>query len=105
MELGDHFFRREAGRMVAALTHLFGVQTARMVEAYLRGDVAGALAEHRALLPAFAGFFRTQGVILAKAALTLAGLPAGPVRPPLVDATPDQVEQLRRDLADAGMTL
>jgi 4-hydroxy-tetrahydrodipicolinate synthase len=32
-------------------------------------------------------------------------LPAGPVRPPLVDATPEQVAQLRRDLAAGGITL
>jgi 4-hydroxy-tetrahydrodipicolinate synthase len=38
-------------------------------------------------------------VILAKAALALAGLPGGPVRPPLVDATPAEVARLRDDLA------
>ena len=32
MELGDHFFRREAGRMVAALTHLFGVHNLALAE-------------------------------------------------------------------------
>jgi 4-hydroxy-tetrahydrodipicolinate synthase len=75
-----------------------------MVAAYGSGDVVGALEVHRRLLPVYSGFFRTQGVILTKAALRLAGLPAGPVRSPLVDATPEQVEQLRRDLADAGFT-
>ena len=73
-----------------------------MVAAYVRGDVAGALALHQRLLPAFTGFFRTQGVILTKAALRLAGLPAGPVRPPLVDATDEQVATLRADLAESG---
>ena len=91
--------------VVGVPTHLFGLETARMIAAYLAGDVAGALALHRQLLPAYSGFFRTQGVILTKAALRLAGLPAGPVRPPLVDATPEQVEQLRRDCADAGLAL
>ena len=33
------------------------------------------------------------------------GLPAGPVRPPLVDATPEQVAQLRIDLAAGGIAL
>ena len=41
-------------------------------------------------LPLFNGFFRTQGVILIKAALRWLDLPAGPVRPPLVDATADR---------------
>jgi 4-hydroxy-tetrahydrodipicolinate synthase len=88
--------------VVGVPSHLFGLETATMIAAYVRGDVAGALAMHRQLLPVFTGFFRTQGVIMTKAALRLAGLPAGPVRPPLADATPEQVEQLRRDAADAG---
>ena len=32
MELGDHLFRREAGRMVAALTHIFGVHNLALAE-------------------------------------------------------------------------
>ena len=91
--------------VVGVPTHLFGTQTAEMIAAYLRGDVAQALALHRQLLPVFTGFFRTQGVILTKAALKLVGLPGGPVRPPLVDATDDQIGQLRRDAADAGTAL
>jgi 4-hydroxy-tetrahydrodipicolinate synthase len=87
--------------VVGVPTHLFGEQTLAMVEAYGRGEVAAALAIHQQLLPVFTGFFRTQGVILAKAALQLAGLPAGPVRSPLVDATPEQVAQLKLDIAQA----
>jgi 4-hydroxy-tetrahydrodipicolinate synthase len=44
-------------------------------------------------------------VILVKAALRELGLPAGPVRPPLVDATPEQVAQLRKDLTAGGVNL
>jgi 4-hydroxy-tetrahydrodipicolinate synthase len=89
--------------VVGVPTHLVGARTAELIAGYEAGDVRGALRAHRSLLPAFAGFFRTQGAILAKAALRLAGLPAGPVRPPLVDATEDQVAQLRADLAAAGV--
>ena len=48
---------------------------------------------------------RTQGVIATKAALTLLGLPAGPVRLPLVDATAAEIEQLRTDLVAGGVKL
>lgn len=89
--------------VVSVPGHLFGCQIAELVSAYTAGEVQRARQVHRALLPAFSGFFRTQGVILAKAALRLAGLPGGPVRPPLVDATPEQVEQLRADCAAAGL--
>jgi 4-hydroxy-tetrahydrodipicolinate synthase len=37
--------------------------------------------------------------------LTLSGLPAGPVRSPLPDATEAETNQLRRDAAAAGITL
>ncbi len=89
--------------VVGVPTHLVGVRTSEMVLAYESGDVARALTIHQSLLPAFTGFFRTQGVILTKAALRLVGLPAGPVRPPLVDATDDEVTRLRADLVAAGV--
>ena len=91
--------------VVGVPTHLVGPRTKDMIEAYGKGDVAGALALHRELLPAYTGFFRTQGAILTKAALRLAGQPGGPVRLPLVDATPDEVETLRADLAAANVNL
>lgn len=91
--------------VVGVPAHLFGRRTKAMIEAFVQGDVAGALRCHHELLPAYLGFFRTQGVILTKAALTLAGLPAGPVRPPLVDATAAEIARLREDCAEAGLTL
>ncbi|HEX6969064.1 MAG TPA: 4-hydroxy-tetrahydrodipicolinate synthase [Micromonosporaceae bacterium] len=91
--------------LVGTSTHLCGTQAKQMIEAYERGDVDRARTLHRQLLPIFTGIFRTQGTILVKAAMTALGLPAGPVRPPLVDATDAEVEQLRRDCAAAGVPL
>ncbi|MCW2640982.1 MAG: dapA [Dactylosporangium sp.] len=91
--------------VVGVPTHLFGRRTKEMIQAYERGEVARALQLHHRLLPAFEGFFRTQGVILAKAALMLQGLPAGPVRPPLCDVSPAEIARLREDCAEAGLTL
>jgi 4-hydroxy-tetrahydrodipicolinate synthase len=91
--------------VVGVPTHLVGTRTKDMIEAYAAGDPGRALALHRELLPAFTGFFRTQGVILAKAALGLAGLPGGPVRPPLVDATEAEIATLKADLAGAGVAV
>ena len=89
--------------VVGVPTHVVGVRTGEMIAAYEAGEVGKALALHREMLPVYTGFFRTQGVILTKAALRLLGLPGGPVRPPLVDATADQVARLREDLAAAGV--
>ncbi|MFG3419065.1 4-hydroxy-tetrahydrodipicolinate synthase [Micromonospora sp. NPDC049460] len=91
--------------VVGTSTHFTGALTKRMIEAYDAGDTAGALDLHRRLLPLYTGIFRTQGVILVKAGLAAAGMPAGPVRPPLVDATDDEIAQLRADCAAAGLEL
>ena len=91
--------------VVGTSTHFTGVQTKQLIEAYEAGDTATALALHRRLLPLYTGIFRTQGVILVKAGLAAKGLPAGPVRPPLVDATGDELAQLRADCAAAGLPL
>ena len=90
--------------VVGVATHLAGDRMAELVDAFSSGDTARATKIHHDLQPAFIGFFRTQGVITTKAALELAGLPgAGPVRSPLVDATPEQRDQLREDLTAAGL--
>jgi 4-hydroxy-tetrahydrodipicolinate synthase len=44
-------------------------------------------------------------VITTKAALSLLGRPGGPVRPPLLDAAPAEIEQLRTDLVAGGVKL
>lgn len=91
--------------VVGTSTHFSGALTKRMIEAHDAGDTTTALELHRRLLPLYTGIFRTQGVILVKAGLAAQGLPAGPVRPPLVDATDDELAQLRADCAAAGLAL
>ena len=90
---------------VSVVAHVVTPQLVELVDAFDAGDMLRAREMHHQLLPVYEGMFRTQGVILAKAALNALGLPAGPVRPPLVDATDAQLEQLRRDLAEAGIDL
>jgi 4-hydroxy-tetrahydrodipicolinate synthase len=91
--------------VVSVIGHVFGRPVKAMIEAHARGDLAEALRLHHELLPVHFGFFRTQGVILVKAALNRLGRPAGPVRSPLVDATDEQTAQLRADCAAAGLEL
>ena len=91
--------------LVGTSTHFTGARTVELMEAYEHGDVVGALALHRQLLPLFTGIFRTQGTILVKAGLRASGLPAGPVRAPLVDATETETSQLHEDAAAAGLPL
>jgi 4-hydroxy-tetrahydrodipicolinate synthase len=94
-----------AAGFVSVVGHVVGDRLYEMINAYATGDVAGALAIHRELLPVYTGIFRNQGVIMTKAALGLLGLPGGPVRPPLADATPAEREHLRVDLIAGGVKL
>ena len=89
--------------VVGTSTHFSGRGTAALIAAYEAGDTATALDLHRTLLPAFTGVFRTQGTILVKAGLNDRGIPVGPVRLPLVNATDDELAQLRLDLDASGL--
>ena len=91
--------------VVSVVGHLTGPRLAELIAAVESGDLVKARAVNESLLPVYTGIFRTQGAILMKAALNALGLPAGPVRPPLVDATPEQLAQLRTDLAAGGIDL
>lgn len=93
-----------AAGMISVVGHLVGDRLKDMAEALWAGRPADATAINAALLPVYTGCFRTQGVILTKAALEMQGWPAGPVRLPLVDATQAQREQLRIDLAAGGVS-
>ncbi len=91
--------------VVGTSTHFTGARTKELIEAFERGDLATAQRIHRELLPLYTGIFRTQGTILDKPGLNASGLPAGPVRSPLVDATAAEIAQLRDDCAAAGVPL
>ncbi|MYS87160.1 4-hydroxy-tetrahydrodipicolinate synthase [Embleya scabrispora] len=91
--------------VVSVVGHLVSAELRAMIDAYVGGDVAKAREIHQRLLPVYTGIFRTQGVILTKAALGLQGLPAGPLRLPLIEATKAQIAQLRQDLSAGGVEL
>ncbi|MDP9465881.1 MAG: 4-hydroxy-tetrahydrodipicolinate synthase [Actinomycetota bacterium] len=91
--------------MVSVVSHVVTPQLVEMVRAFDTGDVARARELHLQLQPVYRGMFRSQGVILAKAALALQGAPVGPVRLPLVDATDEERAVLAQDLTAAGVAL
>lgn len=88
---------------VSVCGHTVGARLREMLDAWFAGNSLRALEIHQELLPVFTGTFRTQGAILTKAALAMMGLPGGKVRLPLVDATPEQIAQLRDDLVRGGV--
>lgn len=90
---------------VSVVSHVVTPRLVEMYDAYAAGDVARARDLHLGLLPVVTGMFRNQGVILTKAALTLMGTPAGPVRLPLVGATEQEIAVLTEDLTAGGVPL
>ena len=88
--------------VISVVGHLYGADYAAMVAAVDQGDLAGALAIHRRLIPAVRAIMdkSSQGAIRAKAALQSAGLlPERTVRPSLLPATDDEVTGLATALA------
>jgi 4-hydroxy-tetrahydrodipicolinate synthase len=89
--------------VVSVASHLVGPALQELVAAFERGDTATALDLHLRHLALFEGLFATSSPILLKACMNLLGLPAGPLRLPLPDATPEQVEFARGLLAGVGL--
>jgi 4-hydroxy-tetrahydrodipicolinate synthase len=93
--------------VVSVVGHLFTPQYAAMIDAVERGDLGEARRINAAVVPAVIGIMtRTQGAIMVKAALELAGRIAHrTTRPPLLDATEAEIAVLREDLKAAGLDL
>lgn len=92
-----------ANGFISVVGHVVGDRIKAFAQDFWAGRVNEAMAINRALLPIYTGTFRTQGAILTKASLRLLGLPAGPVRSPLIDATDAQIAQLTLDLRAGGV--
>jgi 4-hydroxy-tetrahydrodipicolinate synthase len=90
---------------VSVVGHVVTPELRAMLDAYISGDVQKATEIHQKLLPVFTGMFRTQGVMTTKAALALQGLPAGPLRAPMVELSPEETTQLKIDLGAGGVEL
>jgi len=92
-----------AAGVISVVGHIAAGSYRRMIAAIDDGDLPAARAVHARLIPAVRGIMtRTQGAIMAKAALQLEGvLPTRTMRLPLLEATEDEVALLRADLEQA----
>lgn len=89
--------------VVGTSTHFTGRGTKAMIEAFVAGDVAGAVAKNAALLDVFTGVFATQGAMLVKAGLAARGFQPGPMRKPLLSASAEQAATFVALLDAAGL--
>lgn len=88
--------------IVGVATHWAGEEMAALVAAFEAGDVAGARATNRRLLPSFA--FETSEAapnpLPVKAMMRVLGLDVGPCRPPLGPPPDDLESRARKVLSD-----
>jgi 4-hydroxy-tetrahydrodipicolinate synthase len=89
--------------VVSVAAHLVGPQIRQMIELIETGDVPAARKIHEDLSPLFNALFVTSNPIPLKAALDMVGRSAGEPRLPLVPATTEERERVRKALEDAGL--
>lgn len=91
---------------VGVISTIANVAPARMkeiVETFAAGERERAWELQHALSPLEKGLFKTTNPILVKAALKILGFDCGGVRLPLVDATPEQMEELELTMKEVGV--
>lgn len=88
--------------VVSVASHLVGDRIKEMLE-LAHVDSVAARKIHDDLMPLFKALFITSNPIPVKAALQIAGRPAGPPRLPLVPATEQERAQVERVMRDAGV--
>ena len=89
--------------VISVAAHLAGRQMKQMIEAFVSGRAEEAAALHGRLLPLFQACFCTSNPIPVKAGVSLLGIPAGPVRLPLVNADEEVVQTVRAAMQDLGL--
>ncbi len=90
--------------VISVAAHWVGPQLRRVVDAFLAGDLAGAIAGNAELLDSF-DFESTEefpNPLPAKAALRALGLRVGQCRPPMGSSTPELDAQAAKVLAAVG---
>jgi 4-hydroxy-tetrahydrodipicolinate synthase len=88
---------------ICVASHLAGARMREMITLAQGGDMAGAQRVDEALRPLYQALTITTNPIPLKAALNLLGHQVGGLRLPLVEATPEQLEQLRVALERSGI--
>lgn len=89
--------------VISVAGHLAGNRIAEMIAAHDKGQFDVAAQINRDLIPLIDALFCTTSPIPLKAALTMLGLPGGPVRLPLVPATDAETSKIRAALEKLGI--
>ncbi|MBI2144101.1 4-hydroxy-tetrahydrodipicolinate synthase [Candidatus Woesearchaeota archaeon] len=89
--------------VISVVSNLVPRKVGDMCAAAARGDFAAARKLHFEMLPIFKAAFVETNPIPIKAAMGLAGLPAGPLRMPLCEMQPANMDKLKAALQKMGI--
>ncbi len=89
--------------VISVLSNVAPRQTHDMVMEYLEGDRKKAMQIQLDAIPLINALFSEVNPIPVKAAMTMMGMQAGPLRPPLYEMKPALQEILRRELKNFGL--
>lgn len=89
--------------VISVASHIVGEKMKLMINKFIDGDTAQAAKLHRELYPIFKILFITSNPVPLKEALRLLGLPSGPVRLPLVNASLTEKEAIVTVLKEASL--
>jgi 4-hydroxy-tetrahydrodipicolinate synthase len=97
------FLERGGTGGIFVYTHLVGPRVKKLIGRYKDGDPEGAEAIEQGLRPVIDALAVTTNPIPLKAALNLLGHEVGGLRLPLIEATEEEIAQVRAGLEAAGI--
>jgi 4-hydroxy-tetrahydrodipicolinate synthase len=89
--------------VISVASNVAGQLIKEMVESYFLGRVDRAKELHLKLYPLFSVLFITTNPVPVKSAVNMIGIESGSVRLPLVAATPQEIEAVRKIMAELNL--
>ncbi len=89
--------------VISVASHVAGLLIKEMIYSYFSGRVDRARELHLKLFPLFKVLFITTNPVPVKAAVNMFGIEAGPPRLPLVAATPQEAEAVRKVMTELNL--
>jgi 4-hydroxy-tetrahydrodipicolinate synthase len=89
--------------VISVASHVAGLLIGEMIDAFFSGQVERAKDLHLKLTPLFKVLFITTNPVPVKAAVSMIGIESGRPRLPLVAATPQELDAVRKVLEELGL--
>lgn len=89
--------------IISVSAHIVGPKMKEMINAFTSGNITMAIKLHLELFPVFKAMFVTTNPVPVKAALNMLGKQVGMPRLPLVEASAEEKETIKKVLASQGL--